>query len=122
MNSNRAKWISLSREIEETSGKSYRPEDLANIEFCYQEVGRLGFSMSITFLPDWYFKEEWKKHGREPSEVKVLELGPGKYSYQLLGGPYEDRGNHPCPLLDTPQDAASTALFNICRLKAEGKI
>ena len=116
------KWEGLSAEIEECSGKRYDPEDLKNIEFCYKEVGRLGFSMSVTFLPDWHFKEEWAEHGVEPTKEKLKALGDGKYSYQLLGGIYKDRGDHPCPLMDTPELAAATALFNVARLKAHGRI
>ena len=116
------RWIHLAEEIEGTSGQKYNPDDLKSIDFCYKEVGRYGFSMSVTFLPDWHFKEEWKKHGVKATKEKVKELGAGKYSYQLLGGIYEERGDHPCPLAETPEMAAAAALFNVCRLRAEGKL
>jgi hypothetical protein len=116
------RWQALAKEIEETSGREFSPDDIKRIEFCYEEVGKLGFSMSITFLPDWHFKNAWKERDRTPTQEELEQLGSGKYSYQLLGGIYEERGNHPCPLLDSPQLAAATALFNVCHLRAAGKL
>ena len=115
-------WKVLANDIKECSGKGYDWNDIKNPEFCYKELARLGFSLSVTFLPTWHFEDHRKKAGVPLTDEEREKLGDGKWSYQLEGGKYKDRGNHACPLTNSLEQAASIELYNVCRLQYEGKL
>lgn len=112
----------LSAEIESYSGTAYDPKDLQDFEWCFKEIGRLGFSVSVTFLPFSYFEDAWKQHEVRPSPKQIDQAKNGLFSYQLKGGRYAERGKHDCPLLTTATECVATALFNIHRLRSMGKL
>jgi len=116
MNTN---WAELAREIEKVSGYHYGPKALASVDFCCRELGRLGFSMRIRYYPKWEWEWEQERAGNglpPPTKEEAEKWGEGKYCYQLKGGPIEEPGAHSSPLVNTPEEAAATALFNVCRL------
>ena len=112
----------LSAEIASYSGTVYDPKDLQDFEWCFKEIGRLGFSISVTFLPFSYFQAAWKENGVTPEPEQVERTRAGLFSYQLKGGRYKSRGDHDCPLFSRAGECLSTALFNVHRLKSMGRL
>jgi hypothetical protein len=103
------KWRALSQEFRQF-GITYQPAKLADPDWCVKELARLGYSISVTYVTRaWAFSQ----FGRDPDYPNGID---GMYTYQLWGPRYQNRGAHPCPLVDTIDGATAVALFNVCRL------
>lgn len=100
-----AKWARLSVAFQQF-GRNYRPDDLANLDWCVKQLAVLGYSTSITYVTRDWAKREF---GREPNYPPGVD---GLYTYQLWG----PGDGHPSPLTDDINEAAAMAMFTVCRL------
>lgn len=102
----------------------YTLEKLKDADFVYREIGRLGFSMSITYSPVDMVNASRLRTGKKalaPDERKAI--GEGGFTFQLLGGPITTRGEHASPVCPNMSEMLATALFNVLNIcKQLGKI
>ncbi len=89
------KWASMIEDLTKFLSKKVVLDDVKSIDWCYREVARLGYRMSVTFMPI----QEMRKMRMEGIGVPFTEeeekrFGDGKYSYQLSGEGYESHGRH----------------------------
>lgn len=120
-------WPALCDELREF-GYDFTPEQVADPDWCIKELGRMGYSISVTFMtPDEYLDMVSQIGAVNVNSTfvrdnlnTISQLG-GVYSYQLKGGRYATRGAHSSPLVPRLDVCASAALYNICRLTHAGE-
>lgn len=95
----------------------YTSEQVKDADFVHREIGRLGFSMSITYSPIDMVNASRVRSGKPALTAEEHQaVGDGGFTFQLLGGPIQRRGEHASPVCPNMNEMLATALFNVLNI------
>jgi hypothetical protein len=116
-------WTAFVEGLNAEFGVSYTAEQIADPDWCFKEIGRLGYSCQITLITPEIIRQRWETHKIDPSDkerreyLEEIERNGGFYTYQLQGHQYKERGSHQSPMSLNLQDSAAVALYNVLKVR-----
>jgi hypothetical protein len=102
-------------------------DQLQDPEWCYRELGKMGYSLRITYETDEHYLAKVRAIGKmsldhpvvQQTVAQIKEAGGGYFTYQLEGREYQTRGTHNTFMLESLPQCAAIALTNMVRLNKE---